>query len=114
MDVAIWGADGARVIDTTERLIDAMHTGDTEALLCEDADIEFGDAQDWDSTAAGEPEKYNAEYFPDYAALDPDWMINVEHTNPDLQSGDVIPGDVFYRKTDDGPCVLDVSWVTVA
>lgn len=25
----------------------------------------------------------------------------------------VFPGDVFYRETDDGLCVLDVVWSTV-
>lgn len=61
IDAALWGADGARVIDTTKQLIAAESTADQDALACEDFSAGFGDAEAWNGLSAGEPEKYNAD-----------------------------------------------------
>ena len=113
MDTVIWGSDGAHVIETTEELIRAAASGEHDALACADAAADFGQPQDWNGLAAGEPEQFHADYWEEQAALDPAWNINLELGADGATSDRVFPGDVFYRETDDGLCVLDIVWSTV-
>lgn len=114
IDQAIWGTEGARVIQTTEDLIqDVAATGGSE-LLCADADVELGAPSDWESRSAGEPERFTGDHWAAQAPLDPQWSINLEGLPPGATPGSQHPGDVFYRETDDGLCVIDVAWATLA
>ncbi|MBH0109975.1 hypothetical protein I6E81_07330 [Salinibacterium sp. NG22] len=107
IDTAIWGADGARVIDTTRQLIHAAPSGDQDALACEDFAADFGDAQAWNGLRAGEPEQFDADTSFDRPALDASWSINLEGWS---ETSDVSPSFVFYREIEDGLCVADVRW----
>ncbi|MBO0980625.1 hypothetical protein [Microbacterium sp. SD291] len=113
VDALIWGSDGAQVIQTTEDLVQDMASGGASDLLCEGADVDLGAAGDWEGRSAGEPEKFFAGYWEDQVPLDPQWNINVEGLPPGVAPGDEFPGDVFYRETDDGLCVVDVVWSTL-
>ena len=42
IDSVIWGQDGARVIQTTEELVDAMADGNPTDLICADSAAELG------------------------------------------------------------------------
>ena len=112
IDAVIWGQDGAHVIETTERLIDAAASGEQHALVCDGADPGLGEPQDWKGLSAGEPEHFHADYWADQASLDPAWNINLELEY--AVAGYVFPGDVFYRDTENGLCVVDVVWSMVA
>ena len=107
IDTAIWGADGARVIDTTRQLIHAASSGDQDALACDDFAADFGDAQAWNGLRAGEPEKFDADTSFDRPSLDASWSINLEGWS---ETSDVSPSFVFYRERADGLCVADVRW----
>lgn len=107
IDTALWGADGARVIDTTKQLIDAASSGDQDALACEDFAAGFGDAQAWNGLSAGEPEQFNADTSFGRPWLDASWSINLEGWS---ETSDVSPSFVFYRESADGLCVADVMW----
>lgn len=107
IDTAIWGADGARVIDTTRQLIRAASSGDQDALACEDFSADFGDAQAWNGLRAGEPEQFDADTSFDRPSLDASWSINLERWS---ETSDVSPIFVFYRERADGLCVADVRW----
>ena len=113
MDTLIWGAEGARVIETTETLIDDVADSGTSEILCDDSVAELGEANDWAQLSAGEPERFVPEFWEDQVALDPQWSINLEGLPPGAQPGDEIPGDVFYRETDSGLCVIDMIWPTL-
>ncbi|RLQ84446.1 hypothetical protein D9V28_09670 [Mycetocola zhadangensis] len=113
VDTVIWGPDGSRVIDTTERVIRAAATGDEDTLTCGDAEPKFGKSQDWTGLSAGEPERFHAEYWEDQEPLDPAWNINLEVGPEGVAIGEVFPSDVFYRETGDGLCVVDIVWATV-
>jgi hypothetical protein len=113
MDTVIWGADGAAVIQSTEDLIDAAASGDADMYICEGHDPELREPAAWEGLSAEEPERFVAEYWPDQAVLDPDWSINLSLGEERLVSGEEYPGDVFYRATDDGLCLVDVAWWTV-
>ncbi|MFV0428830.1 MAG: hypothetical protein ACK5KO_05355 [Arachnia sp.] len=60
VDTVIWGADGAKVIETTEHLIQAAAAGEGEDIACVDSNIDFGTPGDWEGLAAGEPERFSA------------------------------------------------------
>ncbi|QAV70474.1 hypothetical protein ESZ53_08485 [Salinibacterium sp. UTAS2018] len=107
IDTAIWGADGARVIDTTRQLIRAASSGDQAALACEHFATDFGDPQAWNGLRAGEPEKFDAATSLDRSSLDASWSINLEGSS---ETSDVSPSLVFYREIEDGLCVADVRW----
>lgn len=113
MDAALWGPDGARVIGTTEQLIEAASSRDQGTFACEDYAADFGDAQAWDELSAGEPEQFNADTSVDRPSLDASWRINLEGTATGRETGDVSPTDVFYRDSADGLCVADVIWQTI-
>ncbi len=113
MDSVIWGPGGARVIETTEQFIDAASAGDAGAFVCAGSEAELGEPQDWDGLSAGEPGKFAPEYWEDQAPLDPAWSINLELGAEGASTGRVFPGDVFYRDTGDGLCVVDIAWATV-
>lgn len=113
MDTALWGADPARVIDTTEQLIDAASPGARDTLACEGSDPDFGDSQAWTKLSAGEPEEFDAETSVDRPSLDAAWRINLEGTADGRVSGDVAPTDVFYREVNDRLCVADIIWQTI-
>lgn len=113
VDTLIWGNDGAQVIQTTEALIQDLASGKTSNLVCEEAEVELGTAQDWEGRSAGEPEHFFAEYWDEQVHLDPQWNINLEGLPDGAVPGDKHPGDIFYRETDDGLCVIDVVWSTL-
>lgn len=113
VDTLIWGNDGAQVIQTTENLIKDLASGGTSDLVCEDAETDLGTAKDWDGRSAGEPERFVAEYWGEQAPLDPQWNINLEGLPDGATPGDKFPGDIFYRETGDGLCVIDVAWSTL-
>tara|TARA_R110002051_G_scaffold193300_1_gene261722 strand:- start:383 stop:766 length:384 start_codon:yes stop_codon:yes gene_type:complete len=107
INTAIWGADGARVIDTTRQLIRAASSGDQDALACDDFAADFGDAQAWNGLRAGEPEKFDADTSFDRPSLDASWGINLEGGS---ETSDVSPIFVYFRGSADGLCVADVRW----
>ncbi|RLQ83293.1 hypothetical protein D9C83_02250 [Salinibacterium amurskyense] len=107
IDTAVWGADGARVIDTTRQLIAAAPAGDQDAFACEDFTADFGDPQAWNGLNAGEPEQFDADTSVDRPSLDASWSINLEGWS---ETNDVSPSFVFYRERADGLCVADVMW----
>lgn len=113
VDAAIWGPDGARVIETTEQLIDAAVPGEQGSFACPDFDGDFGDAQAWDGTSAGEPEQFDAETSVDRPSLDAAWRINLEGSGVGAAPGEAVPTDVFYRETDGSLCVADIIWQPV-
>lgn len=113
IDSVIWGADGARVIQTTEELIDAMVEDDTTDIVCADSVAELGQPSDWVGLSAGEPEHFFADYWDEQVPLDPQWNINLEGLPKGLTPGSTFPGDVFYRETDEGLCVIDIAWSTL-
>ncbi|UWX97377.1 hypothetical protein N2K95_01390 [Arthrobacter zhaoxinii] len=101
------------MIETTEQLIHAAAAGEADAIACGDAKADFGEPQDWKDLAAGEPERFNPAFWPERALLDASWNINLEHRAEGVVPGQVFPGDVFYRETDDGFCIADIAWSTV-
>lgn len=113
IDSVIWGADGARVIQTTEALVDDMSSDESSNLICDESLAELGKATDWVGLSAGEPEHFVAKYWDEQAALDPQWSINLEGLPEGLTPGSTYPGDVFYRETDEGLCVIDIAWSTL-
>jgi hypothetical protein len=113
LDLVIWGPGGARVIATTEEVIDAASAGDFDSFACADSVADFGEPGDWQGLSAGEPERFVPEYHDDQVALDPAWSINLELGPEEPAPGLEFPGDVFYRETDDGLCVIDIGWATV-
>ena len=113
VDTVIWGNDGAQVIQTTENLIHDLASEGTSDLLCEDFAADLGSAGDWAGRPAGEPERFVADYWEDQVPLDPQWNINVEGLPEGAVPGDEFPGDIFYRETDQGLCVIDVVWSTL-
>lgn len=113
LDAVIWGPSGARVIETTETLIDEMASGEPSDLLCDDSIAVLGSPADWQGLAAGEPEQFFAEYWEDQVPLDPQWNINLEGLPDGIEPGSEFPGDVFYRETEDGLCVADIAWATL-
>jgi hypothetical protein len=113
VDTVLWGHDGAQVIQATENLIQDLAADGTSDLLCEDFDADLGSAADWAGRSVGEPERFFADYWEDQVPLDPQWTINVEGLPEGAVPGDTFPGDVFYRETDLGLCVIDVVWPTL-
>lgn len=113
VDALIWGNDGAEVIATTETLVEELASGGTPDLFCEGFAGELGTATDWGGLAAGEPERFSEDFWDDHVALDPQWNINLEGLPEGISVGETFPGDVFYRETDGGLCVIDVAWSTL-
>lgn len=114
VDTLIWGGDGARVIETTESLIADLADGEASELVCADAQADLGTPTDWQGLSAGEPERFVPGYWDAQVPLDPQWSINLEGLPEGAAPGSVHPGDVFYRETDEGLCVIDVAWSTLA
>ena len=113
VDAMIWGSDGAQVIQTTESLVRALAAGETSDLICADSAADLGAASDWAGLSAGEPEKFVGDYWEEQASLDPQWSINLEGLVDGATPGREYPGDVFYRESDEGLCVIDVAWWTL-
>lgn len=113
VDAVIWGADGAIVIETTDQLIAGITSGDGDDYVCSELTLDLGTPEDWHGLSPGEPERFVAEYWPDQAELDPAWSINLELPPGRVAAGHEYPGDVFYRETEDGLCLVDVAWWTV-
>lgn len=105
IDSLIWGSDGAQVIQTTEKLVSDLASGETSDIVCMDSVADFGAPSDWSGLSAGEPEEFSAEYW--------EWSINLEGPPEGAMPGTHYPGDIFYRDIDDGLCVIDVSWSTL-
>lgn len=113
MDTVIWGAEGAEVIAETERLIAAAGEGDAEPFVCDGADPELREPVDWQGLSAEEPGAFVGEYWPEQVPVDPDWTINLSLPEGRVAAGEQFPGDVFYRTTDEGLCLVAVAWSTV-
>ena len=113
IDALIWGNDGAQVIQTTENLLSDLASGETSDIVCTDSVADLGAPSDWAGLSEGEPEEFLAGYWIDQVALDPQWSINLEGLPEGAVPGSRYPGDVFYRETDDGLCVIDVTWSTL-
>jgi hypothetical protein len=113
IDTLIWGNDGAQVIQTTEKLVSDLASGETSDIVCTDSVADLGTPRDWSGLSAGEPEEFFAGYWVDQVALDPQWSINLEGLPEGAVPGTHFPGDVFYRETDEGLCVIDVAWSTL-
>ena len=113
VDTLIWGPDGAQVITTTEDLIHDLESGETSDLVCEDSEADLGGPEDWGGLSAGEPERFTGDFWAEQVPLDPQWSINLEGLPDGAVPGEKHPGDVFYRDTDDGLCVIDVVWATL-
>lgn len=114
VDSLIWGRDGAKVIEATEKLIADLAAGETSDLVCADSTADFGNPSDWSSLSAGEPEKFSGKYWKDQTALNPKWSINLEGLPEGASSGTTFPGDLFFRETGDELCVIDVAWATLS
>ncbi|XTR51307.1 hypothetical protein ACOM2C_13755 [Pseudarthrobacter sp. So.54] len=114
IDTLIWGRDGSKVIEATEKLIADLAAGEPSDLVCDGSTADFGKPSDWSSLSAGEPEKFTGTYWKDQAALNPKWSINLEGLPEGATSGTTYPGDVFFRETDDELCVIDVAWATLS
>lgn len=113
VDSVVWGSDGAQVIETTERIIDAASEGNIDAYVCADSAPELRDSEDWKGLSAEEPERFTPEYWPEQAPLDPSWSINLSLPADRVNPGEEYPGDVFYRNTDGGLCLVAVAWWVV-
>lgn len=113
VDTLIWGPDGAQVIETTELLIRDLSAGEPSEIICDDSVADLGEPTDWAGLSAGEPEHFTGEYWMEKAALDPQWMINLEGLLDGSTGGDAYPGDVFYRDADNRLCVIDIAWSTI-
>ena len=114
VDSFIWGTDGAKVIEATEKLIADMAAGGTSNLVCADSTADFGKPSDWSSLSAGEPEQFSGKYWKDQAEFNPKWNINLEGLPAGATAGTTYPGDVFFRETDGELCVIDVAWATLS
>ena len=110
VDTLIWGSEGAKVIQMTEKLVSDLALGEASEIVCMISVADLGEPRDWLGLSAVEPEKFVAEYWDDQAAPDPQWSINLEGRPEGAVPGSHYPGDVFYRETDDGLCVIDVAW----
>lgn len=113
IDTLIWGSDGAQVIQTTEKLLSDLASGETSDIVCTNSVADLGTPSDWSGLSAGEPEKFAPEYWDDQVALDPQWSINLEGLPEGAVPGTHYPGDVFYREIDGGLCLIDVVWSTL-
>ncbi|MCW3493587.1 hypothetical protein [Microbacterium sp. SSM24] len=101
------------MIDTTNQFAQAAAEGDASSYVCVGQQPRLGEPADWAGVSAEEPERFVPEYWPNQAALDPAWSINVYVPSERQFEGMEMPGDVFFRQTDDGLCVVDVVWVTL-
>ncbi len=113
LNTVIWGADGAEVIDATEKVIAAASAGDGATFVCAGAEPEMGGAADWAGLAPEEPERFVAEYWPEAAAMDPAWSINLSLPEDRITNGMHAPSDIFYQQANEGLCVVHVEWSTI-
>lgn len=113
VDTLIWGSDGAQVIQMTEKLVSDLASGGASGIVCLDSVADLGAPSDWSGLSAGEPEEFFVGYWVDQAVLDPQWSINLEGLPEGAVPGSRYPGDVLYRETGDGLCVIDVAWATL-
>ena len=114
LNTLIWGADGAEVIETTDRFAEAAAEGDASSYICAGHNPRLGEPDEWEGVTGEEPERFVPEYWPTVVPLDPAWSINVSVPFERLVEGMEIPGDVFYQQRSDGLCVVDVVWATVS
>ncbi|KIC57889.1 hypothetical protein [Microbacterium hominis] len=113
MNELIWGADGAHVIDTTQKLIAAAAAGEAAALACPGSQPDVRDPADWEGLTAEEPERFVAAHWPEMAPHDPTWSINLSLPASGAVAGAQYPGDVFYREAGGELCLVDIAWWTV-
>lgn len=113
IDALIWESYGAQVIQTTEQLVSDLASGETSDIVCIDSVADLGTPHDWSGLSAGEPEKFAPQYWADQVELAPQWSINLEGHPEAAVPGTNYPGDVFYRETEGGLCVIDVAWSTL-
>lgn len=113
MNELIWGADGAHVIDTTQRLITAAAAREADGLVCAGSDPDLRDPADWEGVTAQEPERFVAAHWPEMAPHDPTWSINLSLPASRVIAGAQYPGDVFYREAGGELCLVDIAWWTV-
>lgn len=113
IDGALWGSEGARVIDATEQLIAKARSARQDAMACEGSAVAFGEAGVWDGLSAGEPEEFDPETSVDRNGLEATWRINLEGAGQSGSTDKEVPTDVFYRETEAGLCVAEVIWQSV-
>lgn len=111
IDTVIWGAEGARVIQVTEEVIQEVTAGELDPRKCVDSTADFGDPQQWTGLSAGEPGRLQGDFWDEQQALGATWSINLEGLQP--RDGAELPSDVFYREIDDELCIVDIVWSTV-
>ncbi|MBN9155650.1 MAG: hypothetical protein J0I44_06630 [Microbacterium sp.] len=113
LNTVVWGPEGARVIETSERFIRAAAAGDADSFVCAGQHPDLREPGDWVGVDAEEPEKFDADRWPALAALGPAWTINLSAGGRASSPGDQQPGDLVFGRTADGLCVLAVAWMTV-
>ena len=113
MNELIWGADGAHVSDTTQKLIAAAAAGEAAALVCPGSQPDVREPADWEGLTAQEPERFVAAHWPEMAHHDPTWSINLSLPASGVVAGAQYPGDVFYREAGGELCLVDIAWWTV-
>lgn len=115
LDTLIWGPDGGRVIDTTDRIIRSVQAGETDVDACADATVDIGDPLRWEGLSAGEPERLTGDYWKEQHAAGATWTINLEGLDPTTaQNGGEYPSVIFYSGDDEHLCVSDIEWGTVS
>lgn len=113
VDMLIWGAEGARVIQITEEVIQDAAAGEPTPRACPDAAADFGVREQWIGLSAGEPERLQGDFWEDQQALGATWAINLEGRTDALTQEAETPSDVFYSEVDDELCIVDIEWGTV-
>lgn len=95
------------------RVIGAAEAGDAASFVCEGRSLDLRDPADWRGLSAEEPERFTGDHGKDRIPLERDWSINLSLPQDRVASGVEFPGDLFYRSSDDGLCLVDIAWSTV-
>lgn len=101
------------MIQTTEKFVGDLASGKASDSVCTDSVSNLGVPSDWSGLSAGEPEKFFADYWEEQAKLNPQWNINLEGLPDGAVPGTRFPGDIFFRETEGGLCIIDVAWSTL-
>ena len=57
VDTLIWGSEGAKVIQMTEKLVSDLALGEASEIVCMISVADLGEPSDWLGLSAVEPEK---------------------------------------------------------
>lgn len=105
VDRVVWGADGYAVKTAARDAIAAAQEGE-EPDWCEGMSVDLGDPAGWSGAGAGEPEPFQAPWWPqDVQAVGPEWEINVEVDFDAVRGSDRHPGSLAFRAEDGGWCL---------